>query len=147
MTTGAFAVLISLTANKQERTTLADLSGLGFKHPFLALALTFFMLSLTGIPPMVGFFGKYYLFLPAMQQGYTGLVILAVLNSVISAYYYLGPVVSMYFGRSGEAPAGEGAEPIGLSQAVFAVICLTLLSVVFFGLFPSSLLALVTHSV
>lgn len=134
MTTGAFAVLIALTQEK-ERCTLQDLNGLGYQKPFLGFVMTVMMLSLAGIPPTMGFFGKYFLFLQAIQGGFIWLVVFAVINSVISVYYYLTPVVAMYFGKqTSEVTYGTG-HPVSL-----AVILLIFLSVLFFGLFPNTLL-------
>jgi len=141
MTVGAFAVLIALTGPANEKCTMQDLSGLGYRKPFLAFAMTLFMLSLAGIPPTMGFFGKYYLFLQAVQTRYIWLAVIAVINSVISVYYYLGPVVVMYFGKE------EAAPRLTSPQAVLAVIWLTFLGVSLFGLFPSNLLDLVQSSV
>lgn len=136
MTIGAFAVLISLTREGKEGVELKDLVGLGLQKPFLGFVMTLFMLSLAGFPPTLGFFGKYYLFLEAVRGGFTGLVVIAVLNSVVSVYYYLSPVVAMYFGK-------EGTEKISPApQAVFAILWITFLGVLVLGLFPNSLLTL-----
>ena len=80
----------------------ADLAGLGFKRPWMAAALTFFLLSLTGIQLTSGFVGKLYVFGAAVREGYVWLAIVAVLNSVVSAFYYLHLVVIMYM----REPAG-----------------------------------------
>lgn len=147
MTIGAFAVLISATQEGRELCAVKDLSGLGRRRPFVAFMMTIFLLSLAGFPPTLGFFGKYYLFLQAMEVGAVWLVVVAVLNSVISVYYYLSPVVAMYFegGRSPQAAANidqmdisHKSVPIG--HAVFAVIWIAFLGVILFGLFPSTLL-------
>ncbi len=144
MTIGAFAVLITLTKEKEE-VLISDLSGLGYKKPFLGFAMTLFLISLAGIPPTIGFFGKYFLFIQAIQTGYIWLAIIGVINSVISVYYYLGPVVAMYFG--GLSPEGtvpsvdqKGAAPFCSPRAVLAVIWIAFLSVALLGLFPSNLL-------
>lgn len=140
MTIGAFAVLISATQPGQERCAVKDLAGLGARRPFVAFMMTVFLLSLAGFPPTLGFFGKYYLFLQAMEVGAVWLVVVAVLNSVISVYYYLSPVVSMYFGAE-PAAAEKGAFPFATpSHAIFAVIWIAFLGVTLFGLFPSTLL-------
>ncbi|OGQ06304.1 MAG: hypothetical protein A2W61_06480 [Deltaproteobacteria bacterium RIFCSPLOWO2_01_44_7] len=144
MTVGAFAVLIALS-EKEEKCTIQDLSGLGTRKPFLAFSMTLFLLSLTGIPPTLGFFGKYYLFLQAVQAGYIWLAVIGVINSVISVYYYLGPVVAMYFSKE---TADQKVGPTYWSpQAVLVVIWFTFLGVSLFGLFPSNLLDLIQTSV
>jgi len=145
MTTGAFAILIALTnSSNKEQCNIQDLAGLGMKKPFLGFAMTILMLSLAGIPPTMGFFGKYFLFSQAVQAGFIWLVVIAVLNSVISVYYYLGPVVVMYFGKEEEAsPKGSmAALPLG----TLTVIWITALSILFFGLFPNTLLDFVRLS-
>jgi NADH-quinone oxidoreductase subunit N len=80
---------------------IADYAGLGHKRPMLAAAMTIFMLSLTGMPPTLGLVGKFYLFRTAIQGDFIGLAIIGVLTSLISAYYYLRVVVTMYM-REGE---------------------------------------------
>lgn len=100
MTLGAFA-LISMFETKAETVLrMEDLKGLGHRHPALAVALTLFLLSLAGIPPLVGFFGKFYLFSAALNQGLVWLVVWGVINSVISVYYYLTPIVFMFMHES-----------------------------------------------
>ncbi|MGQ9682509.1 MAG: NADH-quinone oxidoreductase subunit N [Anaerolineae bacterium] len=99
---GAFAVLIGWSRRGEGRVPAADLAGLGFKQPWMAAALTLFLLSLTGIPLTAGFVGKLYVFGAAVREGYVWLVLVAVLNSVLSAFYYLHLVVIMYM----REPAG-----------------------------------------
>jgi NADH-quinone oxidoreductase subunit N len=98
---GAWAVVIVLEKAEGKGLEIADYAGLGRKYPALAAAMTVFMLSFTGIPPTLGFVGKFYLFASAMQGGYYWLAIVGVLTSLISAYYYLRVVVTMYM-RDGE---------------------------------------------
>ncbi len=93
---GAFAVLTCLQARGEEAQNVEDLSGLSRRNPILAAVLLVSMLSLVGLPPMVGFVGKIYLFGPAVHE-YTLLVVIAVLNSAISAVYYLRVVSAAYF--------------------------------------------------
>ncbi len=96
MNTGAFAIVIYLQG-KGEGERIDDFRGMGKRHPLLAFSMLIFLLSLAGIPPLIGFFGKFYLFLLAVQQGYTTLVVIALLTSAISAFYYLEVVKQMYF--------------------------------------------------
>jgi NADH-quinone oxidoreductase subunit N len=103
MTAGAFAVIGYLEKRGHEGTYLESYNGLGFAHPFLGVAMSVFMFSLAGIPPTAGFFGKYYLFGAAVQDGKVGLAVLGVLNSALSLYYYLRVVVAMYMARPREA--------------------------------------------
>ena len=98
---GAWAVVIALERADYTGLALDDYAGLGRKHPALAAAMAVFMLSFTGVPPTLGFVGKFYLFRTALQGGFTGLAIIGVLTSLVSAYYYLRVVVIMYM-REGE---------------------------------------------
>lgn len=80
----------------QRGLAISDYAGLGRKYPALAAAMTIFMLSLIGFPPTLGLVGKFYLFRAVLSGGYVGLAIIGVLTSLISAYYYLRVVVTMY---------------------------------------------------
>ncbi|MBI5299449.1 MAG: NADH-quinone oxidoreductase subunit N [Deltaproteobacteria bacterium] len=169
MTVGAFAVLIALIPSEQseregeappalpvegalpapikEHCDMQYLRGMGVKKPFLGFVMTVFLLSLAGIPPTMGFFGKYYMFLQAVQAGSIWLVVIGLLNSVISVYYYLGPVVVMYFGGKEETRTQEDTSTwLTSPAAVTAVIWICFLSVSLLGLFPSNLLELIQSS-
>ncbi|MEK6621111.1 MAG: NADH-quinone oxidoreductase subunit N, partial [Planctomycetota bacterium] len=84
MNIGAFAIVIVLSQKGDVGMNIDDYAGLGFKHPMLAIAMTLFMFSMAGIPPMAGFVGKFYIFSAAIKSGYVGLAIIGVINSVIS---------------------------------------------------------------
>ena len=98
---GAWAVVIALEKAEGKGLEIADYAGIGRKYPALAAAMTVFMLSLTGIPPTLGFVGKFYLFRAAIAGQFYLLAVIGVLTSLISAYYYLRVVVTMYM-REGE---------------------------------------------
>jgi NADH-quinone oxidoreductase subunit N len=98
---GTWGVVIALEKSEGKGLEIADYAGLGRKRPLLAAAMTVFMLSLTGMPPTLGLVGKFYLFRTAIQGGFIGLAIIGVLTSLISAYYYLRVVVTMYM-REGD---------------------------------------------
>ncbi|MCL4529574.1 MAG: NADH-quinone oxidoreductase subunit N [Chloroflexi bacterium] len=98
---GAWAVVIALEKAEGKGLEIADYAGIGRKYPALAAAMTVFMLSLTGIPPTLGFVGKFYLFRAAIAGQFYLLAVIGVLTSLISAYYYLRVVVTMYM-RDGE---------------------------------------------
>jgi NADH-quinone oxidoreductase subunit N len=93
---GTWGVVIALERAEGKGLEIRDYAGLGRKYPALAAAMTIFMLSLIGLPPTIGLVGKFYLFRAVMAGGYTGLAIIGVLTSLISAYYYLRVVVTMY---------------------------------------------------
>jgi NADH-quinone oxidoreductase subunit N len=125
MNLGAFGILCMLGRGEDERVLLADVRGLSLKHPFLAFGLTLFLLSLGGIPPTAGFMGKIVVFGAALHTGHLGLVVVGVLNSVVSVFYYLRVTVAMYM----EDPRGEGvtvtnALPAG--AALLVTLALTL---------------------
>ncbi len=102
---GAFAVVAAWGRQGEAGVPLSDLAGFGFRRPWMAAALTFCLLSLAGIPLTAGFVGKLYLFGAAVQAGWVWLAIVAVLNSVVSVFYYLHVVVVMYM-REPALPGG-----------------------------------------
>jgi NADH-quinone oxidoreductase subunit N len=118
MNLGAFAILTMLGRGSDEPLLVSDLAGLGFRQPLTGLALTLFMISLGGIPPTAGFMGKVLVFGAAVKAGLVWpLVVVGVLNSVVSVYYYLRVTVALYM----RAPEGE---PVALSVNLPAVLAL-----------------------
>jgi len=123
MQSGAFAIIIYLQG-KGEGERIDDFRGLGRTHPLLAFSMMVIMLSLAGIPPLVGFFSKFYLFKLAIEQGHVTLTVIALLTSAVAAYYYLNVVALMYFKEpDAEAPAPRVLGPVttwvvGLSCAL-----------------------------
>jgi NADH-quinone oxidoreductase subunit N len=101
MTLGAWAVVIALEEPDGQGLRLDDYAGLGRKHPLLAACMTIFMLSFVGVPPTLGFMGKFYLFRIVIQGGYLGLALIGVFTTLLSAYFYLRLVVIMYM-REGQ---------------------------------------------
>src|SRR5262249_38830872 len=97
MTLGTFAVIISMRRNGEMVEDIQDLSGLARTNPSLALFLALLLFSLAGIPPLAGFFAKFYVFLAAIEAGLYTLAVIGVLASVVGAYYYLLIVKIMYF--------------------------------------------------
>lgn len=96
-TLGAFAVLGCVTRRDDEAQTFDHIAGLGRRYPWLGVVMLISVLSLMGLPPMIGFLGKIYLFGSAVQHGYIWLVVIAVLNSAVSAVYYLRIISACYF--------------------------------------------------
>jgi NADH-quinone oxidoreductase subunit N len=123
MNFGAFAILTVLVTPEGERDRLEDLDGLGFRHPALGLLMTIFMLSLAGFPPLVGFFGKLFLFTAGVSAGWTWLVVIAVLTSVLSVAYYLRVIVHVYtpVADAREIEWAPGPLVAGTVSAVLAV--------------------------
>jgi NADH-quinone oxidoreductase subunit N len=134
MTLGAFAVVIAIGRRGQPNETLDDYAGVGFRSPFLGMAMIIFMLSLAGVPPLGGFIGKFYIFSAAIKSGYVGLAVIGVLNSVISVYYYVGVLVRMYMTEGGTEVALPSSRPY-----LFATLLLTIAGTVLLGIFPSGL--------
>ena len=133
MNLGAFGVVMALGKRGEPNELLDDYAGVGFRQPFLGFTMTVFMLSLAGVPPLVGFAGKYFLFAAAVKAGYVGLVVIAVLNSVVSVYYYIGVIVKMYMTE------GQVDVPVPTSRPyLFATMLLTAAGTVLLGVFPSS---------
>ncbi len=122
---GAFIAIIAIS-NKLNSDLIEDYSGMGKRAPLLALALTLCLISLTGIPPAAGFMAKFYIFSGAVQHGLLWLVIIAVINSVISAYYYLRVVKVMWLGEpvSTEKVPSSGALRVALSLSCLGVLLL-----------------------
>ncbi|MBI3025122.1 MAG: hypothetical protein HYY66_05500 [Candidatus Tectomicrobia bacterium] len=144
MNMGAFCVVVAAGARGGERTRIEDYAGLGYTRPALAAAMALFMVSLAGIPPTGGFVAKFYLFGAAVKAGFVWLPVIAVLNSVVSVYYYLRLVVLMYMHEPGEAPARPSLGP-GWSYALAALL-LAAVGVLNFGIFPSSFFELALRS-
>lgn len=136
---GAWAVVISLEKREGGGLNLDDYAGLGRKHPALAAAMTVFMLSFTGVPPTLGFMGKFYLFRSVMEGGLLPLAIIGVLTSLISAYFYLRVVVIMYM-REGEP---EVHNELWLHLTAYA----SALAVVVLSLFSTPLLSWASKAV
>jgi NADH-quinone oxidoreductase subunit N len=120
--TAMFAVLASLERNGEEVETLDDLAGLRTRHPVLAWMLAASAISLIGMPPLIGFFGKLALFSSALDAGQTALVIIAAVNSAISAFYYLQLVAVPMLGQP--SARNDGVQSIPSAWPRFAaVIC------------------------
>ncbi|HEY98668.1 MAG TPA: NADH-quinone oxidoreductase subunit N [Dehalococcoidia bacterium] len=132
---GAFIVVIAIS-NKINSDNIEDYSGMGKRSPVLALALTLCLVSLIGMPPAAGFMAKFYIFSAAVQQDLIWLVVIAVINSVISAYYYLRVVKVMWFGE----PATPENVPSTVAPRVALII--SCLFVLLLGIIPGQLMKL-----
>jgi NADH-quinone oxidoreductase subunit N len=140
MTMGAFAVLSMMEKNENHFLTNEDFSGFAKNQPLLAFCLTIFLLSLAGLPPLLGFFGKLYLFSAAVSEGLMWLALWGVINSVISVYFYLRPIVMMYM-KDGSADITE--EP---QQATTVLVVISALIILVVGLFSGPLFTLFENS-
>jgi NADH-quinone oxidoreductase subunit N len=131
-TIGAFGVVAWIGGKRDEKLMIDDWAGLASRHPGAALAMTIFMLSLGGIPPTAGFFGKFYVFRAALAKPtMIWLVVIAVMNSVVSVYYYLRVVTAMYFREPGKEVQPLRGASITAALAIAAIGTLAL------GLLPS----------
>ena len=131
---GAFGIAAIIENKEQGGTEIDNFRGLYYRHPALAVMMSIFMFSLVGLPPLAGFFGKYYIFVAAIENGYTWLTIIGVITSMISVYYYLRVVVVMFFQTDEEAEKSSLA-----SSSVFALL-LSAAGVLLIGVFPSMVL-------
>lgn len=141
MTLGAFGVIGMMEKSESHIVNVDDLAGFAKQRPGLALCLTIFLLSLTGIPPSLGFFGKFYLFNAAIGEGLIWLAVWGMLSSVISVYYYLRPIVVMYMkdGDAEVAPHTLNATTIMVVVAAILVVTIGLASGPLFSLVEKSL--------
>lgn len=135
MTFGAFAVLSGLAERDNPRESYGDLAGLGFKRPLVGLAMSLFMLSLAGFPPLAGFVGKFYVFRSAVLAGYVSLAIIGVLNSLLSVIYYLRVIVAMYMEEGGADGASFRQAPY-----VYIAIILAVIGTIYLGVLPATAL-------
>jgi NADH-quinone oxidoreductase subunit N len=136
---GSWGVVIAIERAEGKGLAISDYAGLGRKYPALAAAMTVFMLSLTGLPPTLGLVGKFYLFRAVLSGGYVGLAVIGVVTSLISAYYYLRVVVTMYM-QEGE-PETEREFWLGFTTTG------TALFTVLISLVPQGLFAWVSEAV
>ncbi len=143
MNLGAFAVIAALQKRPGVTSQLDTFAGLGRKEPILAILLTLFLLSLTGIPPTAGFFGKAYVILAAVQAGgpLTILAVIAVLNAAAAAFYYLRVVVYMFM----RDPASD-VPALRHGRLVWTGLAVTTALTILFGLFPDPLLQVVREA-
>jgi NADH-quinone oxidoreductase subunit N len=132
MTLGAFAVILSMRRGGEMFETVDDLSGLSRTHPVTAFCLAAMMFSLAGIPPLAGFFAKFYVFAAAIKAGLVTLAVIGVVTSVIGAYYYLRIVKVMYFDEA-VAPYERMAPGLRIVLGLSSVV------VILFWLLPSPL--------
>jgi NADH-quinone oxidoreductase subunit N len=127
---GAFAVAITIE-RALGSDAIPDYAGLSQRAPFSALAMAIFMLSLTGVPPTALFFGKFFLFAAAIQNGFLWLAVAGILNSVVSLYYYAGVIWAMYL-----TPPPDGAGPVAESALARALLAATVAGTLVLGLYP-----------
>ena len=135
MNIGAFVVVTLIARSGDRRTEVEDYNGIGFKSPLLAFSLSLFLLSLLGMPLTAGFMGKIVVFREALRQGYVGLVVIAVINTAISAYYYLRLIIVMFFRERSTAWT-----PPRIPASAAVALVLTIVGVLYLGMFPGRII-------
>jgi NADH-quinone oxidoreductase subunit N len=141
MSLGAFGMIMLLSRAGFEADTLDDFKGLNQRSPWLAFMMMLLMLSMAGIPPTVGFYAKFSLLNSIVQTGHTWLAIVAVMFSLIGAFYYLRVIKLMYF----DAP--ESHAPISVGSDTGLLISINGLGMLFLGLMPGALMSVCAVSV
>ncbi len=134
---GAFAAIIALADGVRERLKVGDYAGVARDHPRIAVALAICLLSLAGFPPFAGFVGKFLIFSSAVENGWTWLAVVGVLNSVVSMYYYARPIVEMYM-NDGSA---EWERRVQIVPLVAIALLIAVVGVIALGIFPSPAIA------
>jgi len=133
-TLGVFSVILCLRRRGKMLEKITDLAGLGKSNPLLALTMVIFMFSMAGVPPLAGFFGKYFIFLSAVKAHMVPLAIVGMLTSVVAAFYYLRIIKIMYFDEPLEA-----LDPLP-DYGVKIVLAITSLFMIVFTIFPNLLI-------
>ncbi len=128
---GGFAVVTMIDSRSGSKALISEMRGLAGRYPFLAVLLGLFMFALAGFPPTAGFFGKFYIFSEAVKNNYIPLVIIAIMNSFVSVYYYLRVVWISFFEKS-----DTEFKPIFYHPAVVLVLIITAVGTLAIGLFP-----------
>lgn len=138
MTYGSFTVAILLAGKGDQYENISHYRGVARKSPLLGVTMAIFMLSLAGIPPFAGFFSKLFIFMSAVQGGYVGLTVIAVLTSVVSVFYYLRVLVIMWMEEPATEPIHTASQrPTGAHQ--FVLVSMSAV-VIFLGLFSGPVL-------
>ncbi len=137
--TGAWAIVMALEKKDDIGTAISDYAGLARSNPRLGVAMTIFILSLTGLPPTMGFVAKFYVFRAALNVGYTWLVIVGVITVLISAYYYLRIIVLMWM--------RDGTEIDSAPTPLNFVVGLTAITTLVFGILPGPVMVLLEKSI
>jgi NADH-quinone oxidoreductase subunit N len=142
MNFGAFTIVALVSRKGDQKVSIDDFTGLGFRQPVLAAALSTFMLSLAGIPLTAGFAGKFFIFRAAIESDFLWLAIIGVINSAVSVYYYLRVIVVMYMKDS----TTEEFPYVPISPAAASVILIAVCGVLLLGVEPEALITLARRS-
>lgn len=134
-TLAAFGIVAAIEKDNEVGLDVTDYRGLARRNPVMAAMFALALLSLAGFPPTAGFFGKFFVFSAAVSEGYIWLVVLAVLNSLVSVYYYLRPVVAMYM------ETADDESPVVLPATLVPVLVLLVVVALGMGVFPMLLVS------
>jgi NADH-quinone oxidoreductase subunit N len=140
MNLGAFAVITSLRRRNIIGDDIDDIAGLYFKRPVEAVLMLFFLLSLAGIPPLAGFWGKYFIFLSLIETGHYALASIAVLYAVVGLYYYMRIANAMFMRQAADS------EPVRLSAGMSLALAITGIGTIAIGIFPNMFIEFVNWS-
>ena len=142
MILGAFTVVQIVGRREEQDTTIEDYNGMGYRYPFLGIALSVFLISLAGIPATAGFMGKLFVFAAAVRSQMYGLVIIALVTSAMGLYYYLRVIVCMYMGEFKKEEV-----PITIPTPMRIILALMVLGTLYLGILPGILLDLAEEAV
>ena len=140
---GAFGLVSHIISETKVRVTYDDFKGLAHERPFLAAAMTVFLLSLAGIPSTIGFIGKFYVFTEAINAGFTSLAVIAIIATIVSVYYYFRLIAMMYFYPTNQECTSEDFNDKRISTYVVAFLAAVTIwggigsAIVFFVPIPS----------
>lgn len=143
MDLGAFGVIGSLSSEKSDLDALDDYRGLGYSHPWRSALLAICLFSLAGLPPTAGFIGKFVVFQAALQAHFVALAVIGILTVIISIYFYLKIIVSLYM-RPAQIGNPVRSQSAALSEHIACAVVLIL--ILWLGLVPSPLFALITQA-
>mgnify|MGYP003404347075 FL=1 len=131
----SFTVLYSILRTKED--AIESFNGMNKRNPFLAFVMTLALLSLAGIPPLAGFFAKYYIFTAAVEAHYTWLVLIAIVASLIGIYYYFKLIIAMYFKQD------KSTQAIEVSFTHQLILVITFILMLVLGIAPGWLIQLI----
>ena len=140
----AFGVIALLASRDHDHDELRDYAGLWNSHPAVAALMTVCLLSLGGLPPTVGFIGKWYIFSAAVSSGYYWLAIIGVLTSVVSVFFYLRVVVMMYMS---EREGGPGDMPVRIPRLGMVALAISIFAIFYLGILPAWALSFAAESI
>ena len=138
MNLGFFCCLFMLSRDGKYYETIEDMSGLSKNHPILSLSMLLILFSLAGIPPLAGFFAKFYVFMAVIKQGMYFLAVIGLLSTVIAAFYYLRIIKIIYFDP--EKEKFDSQNNLALKFSLF----LSTVFILFYFIFPSVLIQIVS---